>query len=33
MDIETSVRNDAPVLVIVKNNRKVPDTGMLGHGV
>jgi thiamine pyrophosphate-dependent acetolactate synthase large subunit-like protein len=23
MDIETSVRNDAPVLVIVKNNRKV----------
>jgi acetolactate synthase-1/2/3 large subunit len=25
MDIETSVRNNAPVLVIVKNNRKVPD--------
>jgi acetolactate synthase-1/2/3 large subunit len=26
MDIETSVRNDAPVLLIVKNNRSVPDT-------
>jgi len=25
MDIETSVRNDAPILVIVKNNRKTPD--------
>jgi len=25
MDIETSVRNDAPILVIVKNNRKIPD--------
>ena len=25
IDIETSVRNDAPVLVIVKNNRKIPD--------
>jgi acetolactate synthase I/II/III large subunit len=26
MDIETSIRNDAPILVIVKNNRKIPDT-------
>ena len=27
MDIETSVRNDAPVLILVKNNRKVvPDS-------
>ena len=26
MDIETSVRNDAPILIIVKNNRKIPDT-------
>jgi acetolactate synthase-1/2/3 large subunit len=26
MDVETSIRNNAPVLVIVKNNRKVPDT-------
>jgi len=26
MDIETSVRNNAPILVIVKNNRKMPDT-------
>ena len=25
MDIETSIRNDAPILVIVKNNRKIPD--------
>ena len=25
MDIETSIRNDAPVLVIVKNNRRIPD--------
>jgi acetolactate synthase-1/2/3 large subunit len=25
MDIETSVRNDAPVLVIVKNNRRIVD--------
>jgi thiamine pyrophosphate-dependent acetolactate synthase large subunit-like protein len=25
MDIETSVRNDAPVLIVVKNNRKIPD--------
>jgi thiamine pyrophosphate-dependent acetolactate synthase large subunit-like protein len=25
MDIETSIRNDAPILMIVKNNRKVPD--------
>lgn len=26
MDIETSIRNNAPILVIVKNNRKIPDT-------
>jgi thiamine pyrophosphate-dependent acetolactate synthase large subunit-like protein len=26
MDIETSLRNDAPILVIVKNNRKIADT-------
>ena len=26
MDIETSIRNDAPILIIVKNNRKMPDT-------
>jgi acetolactate synthase-1/2/3 large subunit len=26
MDIETSVRNDAPILIVVKNNRKAPDT-------
>jgi thiamine pyrophosphate-dependent acetolactate synthase large subunit-like protein len=26
MDIETSIRNNAPVLIIVKNNRKIPDT-------
>jgi thiamine pyrophosphate-dependent acetolactate synthase large subunit-like protein len=26
MDVETSIRNDAPILVIVKNNRKIPDT-------
>jgi thiamine pyrophosphate-dependent acetolactate synthase large subunit-like protein len=26
MDIETSVRNDAPILIIVKNNRKIADT-------
>ncbi len=26
MDIETSVRNDAPILIIVKNNRRIPDT-------
>jgi acetolactate synthase I/II/III large subunit len=25
MDIETSIRNDAPILLIVKNNRKIPD--------
>jgi acetolactate synthase-1/2/3 large subunit len=25
MDIETSIRNDAPILLIVKNNRKAPD--------
>jgi acetolactate synthase-1/2/3 large subunit len=25
MDIETSIRNSAPILVIVKNNRRVPD--------
>ena len=25
MDIETSIRNNAPILVIVKNNRKIPD--------
>src|SRR4029079_13439167 len=25
MDIETSIRNDAPVLIVVKNNRKIPD--------
>ena len=25
MDIETSIRNDAPILIIVKNNRKIPD--------
>jgi thiamine pyrophosphate-dependent acetolactate synthase large subunit-like protein len=25
MDIETSVRNDAPILIIVKNNRTIPD--------
>jgi thiamine pyrophosphate-dependent acetolactate synthase large subunit-like protein len=25
MDIETSIRNDAPILLIVKNNRKLPD--------
>ncbi|HZO46573.1 MAG TPA: thiamine pyrophosphate-binding protein [Xanthobacteraceae bacterium] len=25
MDIETSIRNDAPILMIVKNNRKPPD--------
>ena len=25
LDIETSVRNDAPVLIIVKNNRRRPD--------
>ena len=25
LDLETSVRNDAPILVIVKNNRKIPD--------
>ncbi len=25
MDIETSVRNNAPILVVVKNNRKIPD--------
>jgi thiamine pyrophosphate-dependent acetolactate synthase large subunit-like protein len=25
MDIETSIRNDAPVLIIVKNNRRIPD--------
>jgi acetolactate synthase-1/2/3 large subunit len=26
MDIETSIRNDAPILIVVKNNRKIPDT-------
>src|SRR5262249_47615428 len=26
MDIETSIRNNAPILIIVKNNRKMPDT-------
>jgi acetolactate synthase-1/2/3 large subunit len=26
LDIETSIRNDAPILVIVKNNRKYADT-------
>lgn len=26
LDIETSIRNDAPILVIVKNNRKYVDT-------
>jgi thiamine pyrophosphate-dependent acetolactate synthase large subunit-like protein len=25
MDIETSVRNNAPILVVVKNNRRIPD--------
>jgi acetolactate synthase-1/2/3 large subunit len=25
MDIETSIRNDAPILIIVKNNRTIPD--------
>jgi acetolactate synthase-1/2/3 large subunit len=25
MDIETSIRNDAPILIVVKNNRKMPD--------
>jgi thiamine pyrophosphate-dependent acetolactate synthase large subunit-like protein len=25
MDIETSIRNNAPILVIVKNNRRIPD--------
>jgi acetolactate synthase-1/2/3 large subunit len=25
MDIETSIRNEAPVLIVVKNNRKIPD--------
>jgi acetolactate synthase-1/2/3 large subunit len=25
MDIETSIRNSAPILIIVKNNRKIPD--------
>ncbi len=25
MDIETSVRSNAPILIIVKNNRKIPD--------
>lgn len=25
MDIETSVRNNAPILLVVKNNRKIPD--------
>jgi acetolactate synthase-1/2/3 large subunit len=25
MDIETSIRNDAPVLIVVKNNRRIPD--------
>jgi len=25
MDIETSIRNDAPILIVVKNNRKIPD--------
>jgi thiamine pyrophosphate-dependent acetolactate synthase large subunit-like protein len=25
MDIETSIRNDAPILLIVKNNRRIPD--------
>jgi acetolactate synthase-1/2/3 large subunit len=25
MDIETSIRNNAPILIVVKNNRKIPD--------
>ena len=25
MDIETSIRNDAPILIVVKNNRKIPE--------
>jgi thiamine pyrophosphate-dependent acetolactate synthase large subunit-like protein len=26
MDIETSIRNNAPILIVVKNNRKIPET-------
>ena len=26
MDIETSIRNNAPILIVVKNNRKITDT-------